>query len=99
MDTDKHMPHLIALPAAVTIETVQTLADELKATPPGAVLSLDAAVTEILTTPGMQLLLTLEKNLASTGGRFSLINVRDAVAANFRTLGLTEKFAEWSAHV
>lgn len=88
----------IILPFAISISTVEALADEIRTHAAEASLSLtlDAANTEILTTPGIQLLLSLEKTLEQTGGDLRLINAKDTLTSVFQTLGLKEKFERWS---
>ena len=78
------------LPASVTIETVETLASELSKLPLSdkPLLALDASSTVLITTPGLQLIIALERNLSESGGTLSMGKVSDPVAQAFREAGL-----------
>lgn len=80
--------HSFVLPAVMTIETVAALAEELKQLPAGVV-TLDGSKTEILTTPGVQLLLSLQKNLSDAGGKLVLTQSQPIFTSAFAALGLT----------
>jgi anti-anti-sigma regulatory factor len=100
MNTDiTHNTQTVQLPARITLETVEALVRDLKeiTTTPGSSLVLDATNTEVITTPGMQLFLALEKTLRQTNANLSLQNVKASVVEVFRTFGLEKQFCEWSA--
>lgn len=95
-------PHTaFALPAAMTIAAMEDVCAELKKlepTPPALVL--DAAATEILTTPGAQLLLSLAKRLEAGGVALSIINANATFFQALGQLGLSAQGDQWrSAHV
>ncbi len=88
-----------ALPAAMTIETVEELQGKLRALveTSGKTVTLDASAVETVTTPGAQLLVALDKHLRGGGGKLLLRNPRASVTETFATLGLRQQMAEWSA--
>ncbi len=89
---------IIMLPSAMTIATVETLATQLNDLPANSQLvTLDASGTEIITTPGVQLLLSLHKTLTARGSALTVTNASDALAASFEQLGLKSQFSVWRA--
>ncbi len=86
------------LPPVFSIETVEAVASEIAALPlnAGTTLILDASATEILTTPGAQLLLSLDKTLSQIGGTLCLRNAGSDLAATMKILGLDSQFNTWS---
>lgn len=90
--------NVFTLPSAMTIETVESVSDNLKQMriqPPTLVLN--AAQTEILTTPGIQLLLSLAKTLQEQGIALVLTEPRAIFAQSFEQLGLAKQYASWEA--
>ncbi|MDR3449176.1 MAG: STAS domain-containing protein [Alphaproteobacteria bacterium] len=79
-----------ALPALMTIETAEIIADGLKELPfpPRTRLTLDAAQVENIATPGLQIILALKKSLAAQGGDVCITGARDALARCFADAGL-----------
>ena len=86
------------LPAAITIETIESVASGIHALSlsPASHLTLNAADTETLTTPGAQLLLALDKTLSQGGGRLFLLHAKEPVKETLRTLGLEAQLTTWS---
>ena len=85
-----------ALPAAITIETVEALAADLKqlSFTEKAVITLDASQTENITTPGIQLIVSVEKIMETLGGGVKISNARPAVIKTFQTIGLERLLAQ-----
>ncbi len=83
-----------ALPASLTIETVEDVLAALKERA-GNRLTLDASATESLSTPGAQLLLSLAKRLTANGGALTITGEKPAFSQAFEQLGLASHFAAW----
>ncbi len=85
------------LPAELTIENIEALSNDLKklATDNGIALTLDASQTETITTPGVQLLLSLDKLLSSNGGKLIIYQSKGVLNDTFSLLGLNEQLAKW----
>ncbi len=85
------------LPSSITIETIEALLGELKDVPlTGGGLAVDATQVEIITTPGVQVILALGKALAQAGGTFAILEKSAAFTQAFHTLGLDGQLKEWS---
>jgi anti-anti-sigma regulatory factor len=82
------------LPAALTIETVESTAGALLAALPAAGdnLMLDASLTEIITSPGIQLLHALGRSLEKAGGHLFITPAHPAVVKAFNDAGIQETF-------
>ena len=92
------MTKTFSLPAAITIETVNMLHGELKqllSDESAFSLTVDAAQTEIITTPGIQLLLSLDKALKQSGSRMVLSNAPEIMKKSFQGLGLEAQLGKW----
>lgn len=78
------------LPPAMTIEGVENLAAELKQLPLAEKthLALDASQVENITTPGLQLIISLEKTVTAQGGTLTITHMRDLFIHNFKDAGL-----------
>jgi anti-anti-sigma regulatory factor len=78
------------LPASMTIETAEALAAELKQLPlEGKThLTLDASHVEHITTPGLQLIISLDKTLSAQGGMLTINGRRDPFIRAFKDTGL-----------
>lgn len=89
---------LLRLPPVLSIETTETFAAEIEAMNPswGEPLNLDASATEIITTPGAQLLVAIDRTLTQAGGKLTLYNPRTDMINAFRMLGLEEQFNSWT---
>ncbi len=87
------------LPSSVTIENVQEIADRLKALTAGSgkTLTLDASAVEFITTPGIQLLLSTQKNLQAAGGALAVANPSGVFKQAVAMLGLEKEFAGLAA--
>ena len=95
----------LALPAALTINTVaefqvaalMQLAELITGEGgPAQPMVLDAAALETMTTPGMQLLLSLEKSLIARASTLTIMNPTDAYMQACLDLGLDDYLVKWS---
>ena len=79
-----------ALPPVMTIEMAEALAAELMRLPiaENTSLTLDATRVESITTPGLQLIVSLEKALAVQGGTLTICGARDAFIHACKNAGL-----------
>lgn len=80
----------LTLPPTMTIETAETFAAELKQLPLAekTQLTLDAACVETITTPGLQLVVSLAKTLEAQSGKLTIINPRESFKHAFSDSGL-----------
>jgi anti-anti-sigma regulatory factor len=87
-----------SLPPSVTIENIEALANEIRTLGfgPAGTLTLDAAAIEMITTPGVQLLLSLHKTLSESGGKLAVKNSNESFAQPFQALGFGEHLSAWS---
>ncbi len=78
------------LPPMMTIETAEALCAELKQIPliGKTGLILDASEVEHITTPGLQLIVALEKTLSTQGGALSITNKKDWFIRALQDAGL-----------
>ena len=78
------------LPIDMTIETVEAVASELKQRVDGGGvnLTLDATQVETITTPGLQLIASVEKTLKARGGKLVINGTREAFMRAFADAGL-----------
>lgn len=78
------------LPSVMTIETAEALASELKQLSLSECnsLTLDASNVENITTTGLQLIISLEKNISSSGGLFTIKGGGESFVCAFRDAGL-----------
>ena len=89
---------VFALPSSLTIESAEALASSiLKQGVPdhGKTFTLDASQNEIITTPGVQVILALSKTIAASGGKLSILKPSDTFIRNFEILGFTAELNEW----
>lgn len=85
------------LPSSITIETIETLLGDLnKLSLSGNGLTVDAAQVEIITTPGVQVMLALGKSFAHLGGKLTISQPSSAFTQAFTALGLGVQLTEWS---
>jgi anti-anti-sigma factor len=79
-----------SLPEEMTIETAEALAAELKqlSLAEKTSLVLDASQVENITTPGLQLIIALEKSLTAQGSALVIKGKRDSFADAFKDAGL-----------
>lgn len=89
--------HRITLPAALSIDTVEALGNEIKAIPFSDNLQvvLDASQVDLVTTPGAQLLIALSKGVELHGGKLQILNSRTGVLDVFSQLGLSGETGKW----
>lgn len=86
------------LPVALTIDTVEALAADFSAyCADGPCVTLDATQVEVLTTPGVQLILSFSKSLEAQGISLRIIHAKPAVTQVFERLGLATQFSGWEA--
>lgn len=89
----------ITLPATLTIDTVETvtaeLADKVKGEA-GQVLVLDASALESITTPGVQLLISVHKTLSDAGGQLKVTGGDELLQAVCSQIGLGPLYAMWA---
>lgn len=78
------------LPALLTIETAEAFAAECKQWPleEKTTLTLDASVVENITTPAIQLIVSLEKTLVAQGGALVIVSPTEAMVRAFNDVGL-----------
>lgn len=78
------------LPATITIESIEALAAEFKQWPfaEKTHLTLDASQVENITTPGLQLIVALEKTLSSQGGVLTVASMKESFINAFKDAGL-----------
>ena len=89
---------VFVLPSSLTIESAEAFASAiLKQGIPGngEIFTLDASHTEIITTPGVQVILALSKTIAASGGKLSVLNPSETFTRNLETLGFTTELNEW----
>ena len=81
---------IFKLPPVITIETVEALASELKQLPLSEKnsLTLDASNVENITTPGLQLIISLEKTFAARGGTLIINGQKDFFLRALSEVGL-----------
>lgn len=85
------------LPSALTIETVEAILGDLRNIPLGAEgVAVDAGTVDSITTPGVQLILALNKSVAQMGGKMKITQPSAVFSQTFQALGLGEQLSEWS---
>lgn len=87
------------LPATLTIDTVESVAANILSLPlaQGKSLVLDASKTEIVTTPGAQLIFAISRTLKDLGGTLTVEQLNAGIAQAFEDLGLGASLAAWGA--
>jgi len=87
---------IFSFPASATIQNIEELIESVKKLmTPGKNVIVDAAHTEVITTPGVQLLLSLARTLEQNGGALGLINPKETFTQTFDALGLKSRLTEW----
>ena len=78
------------LPSALTIESIESLAAEFKQWPfqEKSHLTLDASQVDQVTTPGLQLIVSIEKTLAAQGGSLIIHAPKEPFVRAFNDAGL-----------
>ncbi|MFN9323312.1 MAG: STAS domain-containing protein [Holosporales bacterium] len=82
---------MLALPAHLTIETAQAFTETILRDAPmdeNTAVNLDAAALETITTPGLQVLLSLQQSLHTKNSRLHIIGATPSVQAAFSDCGL-----------
>lgn len=89
-DGREQPPLAFALPPVMSIETAEALAAEFKQLPLAEKTSLilDASQVENITTPGLQLIVSLGKTLEAQGGTLIINGQKDSFTRAFRDTGL-----------
>lgn len=87
----------LPLPSALTMDTVEEFAAELAAMPADQLLSveIDAAALETLTTPGIQLLVSLSKSVAHHQGMLAIHHLSPSMQQVCEQAGISALVAEW----
>lgn len=90
-----------AFPPQVTIETVESIADMLKKNPmtEKALLTLDISQVEYITTPGLQLIISLQKAILALGGVMQIIGAKQTISHVFQQAGLERLLLEKSHNI
>lgn len=93
------MTRTFTFPETVTIQNVEAVADDVKklSLQSGETLTLDAGNTAAITTPGIQLTLSLAAALEQNGGKLVIANPKQEFKQSFEALGLAQKFSQWEA--
>lgn len=87
-----------ALPDMVTADNIDVIKNDLSqytAITDGEVV-VDAKITDIITTPGAQVLLALDNLLKQQKSRLRIINAEELFHQTFEALGLSATLKEWS---
>lgn len=95
------MPKAFPLPETVTIQNIESIFRELhgRAMPAGEIFMIDAGQTALITTPGIQLILSLAVMLKASGGALSILKPKEAFKQAFSALGLARELAQWEKSV
>ena len=82
-----------ALPPKLSAETVEEVCAEMRESQLARfrTVTLDFSAVDIFTSPGMQLVIALEKSLLEAGGKLAISGVKPSVSAVMRDLGF-ERF-------
>lgn len=88
----------IALPEIIDIHNVSLLHEMLVKTPVENPLVIHAESVTRITTPGIQVLISLGRSLEQKNQSFSLGSVSPAVREAFADLGLSSLLEQWSKH-
>lgn len=74
----------------MNIEFIESLAGEFRQLLSSGkpVVILDAANVEVITTPALQLIISLEKTMSASGGTFAVKNGGDAFISAFKDAGI-----------
>jgi anti-anti-sigma regulatory factor len=93
------MMQTISLPSSLTIETVESFAEELKSFhwEEKPHLTLDASTNESINTTGLQLILSLHKTVQAQGGTLAICGGSESMAHAFKDLGLEGIFTQLSS--
>lgn len=88
---------IFAFPGAVTIQNVEEVTEEIRKLhlAPGETLVLDVVQTEIITTPGIQLVLAVANTLEQSGGALVIMKPKDTFNQAFDVLGLAPRLTQW----
>jgi anti-anti-sigma factor len=84
-------PPVFALPSSMAIENAEPLAHDLRQLCASAStkLTLDASAVDSISTPGLQLLVSLSKAMQSRGGDIAIIGARDIFSRAVEDSGLS----------
>ena len=85
------------LPANISIQTIEFVASEFaKLVFEKKPLVVDAAKLEVLTTPGVQLFVSVANTLEKDSCTFVIINAGNNIINVFETLGFKDQYLKWS---
>lgn len=93
--SDKINNKSFKLPASVTIADVEAVHSEMLKL--SGDVSIDASSSDSITTPGIQLLISLSKKISSEGGKFTITEPSKSFVQVFETLGLKQQLTQWSS--
>ena len=85
------------LPRSITIENVQAVLVEIKEhnIADGTRFIIDASDADIITSPALQMLASLDLTVEGKGGRLEISSRSDAFASACATLGMTAQLYKW----
>ncbi len=96
MTSESNSTHCFSLPESADILEAEAILQQCsEAVEADKTVVIDASKVEKLTTPVVQLLLALEKNLNANSHALLLDKPSDAVVDVFDTLGLGDKIESW----
>jgi len=98
MSSDSTNAHTMELPSSVTMDVVEELFAEMKQLKLDSFESftLDASKVTTITTPGVQLIVSLDRSLKEQNVKLSLINPTENFSQTFQLLGLGSTLSGWS---
>lgn len=90
--------HNFTLPSTISIDNIESLTRDILALniENGDRLTLNASLVEVITSPGVQLLIALDKTLTNKCGKLIVSQPKDAMMATFKSLGLENYLTKWS---
>lgn len=86
----------LVVPPALDIINAESFLTSLKDTAPDTALTLNAEKVERITTPGVQLLLSIDSTLTKGGGKLTLQSPSEIFNNALIDLGFEDKLNEWS---
>lgn len=95
-NSEANTSQTLVIPSILDITSAETFLASLKDISPLSALTLDAEKVERITTPGVQLLLSIDNSLKKGGGKFILQSSSDVFNTALIDLGFEDKLNEWS---
>jgi anti-anti-sigma regulatory factor len=89
---------ILALPSILTLETIEEFYAEVRKIDitNGAPVVVDAEKLTSITTPGIQIILSIARSVAQSGGAFSINPASRALQDSCRILGLDSEYESWT---